>query len=85
MPELDETSEYRHLSNLCHEYQQLVELIESGRLETEEIRHLNGERSVLHDQIMEEMQRLRIAFDDRDDARRKAFKLAKWVKSDDNF
>lgn len=79
MPEIDPTSRFAHLVNLCQDYQEMIDLIESGTLETEEIRQLNGERSVLHDQIMEEMTRLGMAFTDRVDAMRQALKIARWL------
>lgn len=78
MPELDPTSPYAHLVTLCREYQEMVELIQSGMLETDEIRQLNGQRSVIHDQIMEELRRLGKPFRDREHARDMAFTIAKW-------
>lgn len=78
MPDADPTSPYAHLVSLCREYQDMVELIQSGTLETEEIRYLNGQRSVLHDQLMEELRRLGKPFRDREHARNLAFQIAKW-------
>ncbi|RRR72137.1 MAG: hypothetical protein EI684_10510 [Candidatus Viridilinea halotolerans] len=80
MSDFDATSRYAHLITLSHEYQELIDSTEMGGLETEEIRYLNGQRSVLHDQIMEEMMRLGMHFTDRGDAMRKAIKLARWQK-----
>jgi hypothetical protein len=79
MPDLDPTSQYTRLIILCREYQELIDQIESGGLETEEIRYLNGQRSVLHDQVMEEMARLGMPFSDRADAMRQAVKIARWL------
>jgi hypothetical protein len=78
MPDLDPTSRYAHLLNLCQDYQELVEQIQSGMLETDEIRELNGQRSVLHEQIMAEMKRVGKPFIDREHARNLAFQIAKW-------
>ncbi|WP_129628248.1 hypothetical protein [Candidatus Oscillochloris fontis] len=70
---------YDYLISLCREYQQLVDDIQSGMLETDEIRELNGQRTVLHEQVMEEMQRLGISFTDREHAMRQAFQIARWL------
>lgn len=78
MPDLDPTSPYARLFTLCREYQEMVELIQSGMLETDEIRQLNGQRSVLHDQLIEELSRLGKPFRDREHARDLAFQIAKW-------
>lgn len=69
---------FDHLITLCREYQELIDQIESGGLETEEIRYLNGQRSVLHDQIMAEMKRVGVSFRDREHARNKAIQIARW-------
>lgn len=79
MPDADPTSLYAHLISLCREYQEMIDYIEGGGLETEEIRYLNGQRSVLHDQVMEEMTRLGMTFSDRADAMRKAVQIARWL------
>jgi hypothetical protein len=78
MPDPDATSRYAHLASLCQDYQELVEQIQSGMLETDEIRELNGQRSVLHEQIMAEMKRIGKPFKDREHARNLAFQIAKW-------
>jgi hypothetical protein len=78
MPDYDSTSPYAHLFSLCREYQEMVEQIQSGMLETDDIRALNSQRSVLHDQIMEELTRLGKPFKSREHARNMAFQLAKW-------
>lgn len=79
MPDADPTSRFAHLVSLCREYQEMIDTIEGGGLETEEIRYLNGQRSVLHDQVMEEMTRLRMTFTARADAMRQAVKIARWL------
>lgn len=79
MPDPDATSRYAHLINLCRDYQEMIDLIQSGTLETDEVRELNGQRSVLHEQVMEEMTRLRMPFADRADAMRQAIKIARWL------
>nr|WP_044200912.1 hypothetical protein [Oscillochloris trichoides] len=71
-------SSYAYLISLCREYQQLVDDIQSGMLETDDIRELNGQRTVLHEQVMEEMRRLGKSFTDREHAMRLAFQLARW-------
>jgi hypothetical protein len=78
MSDLDPTSPFAHLINLCRDYQELVELIQSGMLDTDDIRELNGQRSVLHEQIMAELTRLGKPFRDREHARNLAFQIAKW-------
>lgn len=78
MPELDPTSPFARLINMVCEYRDIIDLTESGNLETEEIRILLGDRSVLHDAIIEEMQRLKIPVVDRDDAMIKAYQYAQW-------
>jgi cell division FtsZ-interacting protein ZapD len=79
MPDPDATSRYAHLINLCRDYQEMIDLIQSGTLETDEVRELNGQRSVLHEQVMEEMTRLGMPFADRVDAMRQAVKIARWL------
>lgn len=78
MPDPDATSRYAHLINLCRDYQEIIDLIQSGTLETDEVRELNGQRSVLHEQVMEEMTRLGMSFSDRAHAMRKAIMIARW-------
>lgn len=79
MPDFDATSRWARLIILCREYQEMIDQIEAGGLETEEVRYLNGQRSVLHDQVMEEMTRLGMPFADRADAMRRAVKIARWL------
>lgn len=64
---------------LCRDYQEIIDLTQSGTLEADEVRELNSQRSVLHEQIMEEMTRLGMPFTDRVDAMRQAIKLARWL------
>jgi hypothetical protein len=80
MPELDSTSPYYHLATLCQEYQELIDLLQGGMLDTEDLRILQGQRSVIHDQIMEEMTRLGLTYADRAEAMRKAIKIARWTR-----
>ena len=79
MPDPDATSRLAHLISLCRDYQEIIDLIQSGTLETDEVRELNGQRSVLHEQVMEEMARLGMRFTDRADAMRQAIKIARWL------
>lgn len=79
MPDADPTSRLAHLISLCRDYQEIIDLTQSGGLETDEIRELNGQRSVLHEQVMEEMTRLGMTFTDRGDAMRQAVKIARWL------
>lgn len=79
MPDFDATSRYAHLINLCQDYQELIDQIMSGLYETEEVRYMNGQRSVLHDQVMEEMDRLGMDYTDRVDAMKQALKIARWL------
>ncbi|NTW97100.1 MAG: hypothetical protein HGB28_00930 [Oscillochloris sp.] len=79
MPDLDPTSRFAHLVNLCRDYQEIIDQTQSGMLETDEIRELNGQRSVLHEQVMQEMRQLGLTFTNREDAMRKAFKIARWL------
>jgi hypothetical protein len=78
MPDPDATSRYAHLISLCRDYQDIIDHTQSGMLDTDEIRELNSQRSVLHEQVMDEMRHLGIAFADRVDAMKKALKLARW-------
>lgn len=41
MPEIDPTSPYAHLIQLALEYQEIIELMESGALDIEELARLN--------------------------------------------
>ena len=79
MPDPDPTSRFAHLISLCRDYQEIIDLTQSGGLETDEVRELNGQRSVLHEQVMEEMRRHGMAFADRADAMRHAVKIARWL------
>jgi hypothetical protein len=79
MPDLDPTSRYAHLVILCQEYQEIIDLTQAGTLDTDEVRALNGQRSVLHEQLMAEMTRLEMPFSDRVDAMKQALKLARWL------
>ena len=81
MPESDPLSPYAHVIQLAREYVDVIELIEQGGLDTDEIRHLLGQRTVLHDQIIAEFERLHISYTDRDDVRARAFQLAKWLSA----
>jgi hypothetical protein len=80
MPDIDATSRYYHLIQLVQEYREIIDQVEHGGLETEEIRYLQGQRSVTHDQIIEEFVRLKIPFVDREDVMRQAFRIAQWAR-----
>lgn len=79
MPDIDPLSPYAHVIQLSREYVELIELVEQGGLETNEIHELLSQRSVLHDQIIAEFDRLNIPYTDRDDVRARAFQFAKWL------
>ena len=79
MPDIDPLSPYAHVIQLAREYVDLIELVEQGGLETDDIRELQGQRSVLHDQIIAEFDRLNIPYTDRDNVRARAFQFAKWL------
>jgi hypothetical protein len=79
MPDPDATSRFAHLIRLCRDYQDIIDQTQSGMFETDEIQELNSQRSVLHEQVMEEMTRLTIPFTDRADAMRQALKIARWL------
>jgi hypothetical protein len=78
MSDPDATSRYTYLISLCRDYQEIIDQTQSGMLDTDEIRELNSQRSVLHEQVMDEMRNLGIAFADRVDAMKKALKIARW-------
>jgi hypothetical protein len=80
MPEIDPNSPYAHLIRLTLEYKETIDLTESGMLETEDIRELLGQRSLLHDSIIAELERLNISFEGREDAMRKAYQIAQWYR-----
>jgi hypothetical protein len=80
MPEIDPSSQYAPLIQLTLEYREIIEQTESGMLETEERRVLLGDRSILHDMIIAEMERLGIPIQGREDAMRKAYQIAQWFR-----
>ena len=80
MPEIDPTSPYARLIQLALEYKETIDMSESGMFETDEVRELLGQRSLLHDQIIAEFQRLGMPITNRDDAMRKAYQLAQWYR-----
>ena len=80
MPEIDPSSPYFRLFQLVQEYREIISQTEQGGLETEDIRHLLGQRSVTHDQIIDEFVRLNIPFVDREDVMRQAFRMAQWLR-----
>ena len=80
MPEIDPTSPYAHLIQLTIEYKETIDLIESGGLETEEVQQLYGQRSLLHNDIIAELERLNIPVNSREDAMRKAYQIAQWFR-----
>lgn len=48
----------RHLAELLWDYDNILELLETAGLPMEQMRLLDGERMLLHNQIIEEVQRL---------------------------
>lgn len=80
MPEIDPTSSYAHLIQLTIEYKETIDLTESGMLETEEVHQLLSQRSLLHNAIIAELERLNIPSNSREDAMRKAYQLAQWFR-----
>lgn len=80
MPEIDPTSPLAHLIQLCKEYKEIIDQMRSGRFETEEIHYLSGQRTVLHDQIIAEMEHLGIIIEDREEAMQRAFQIAQWLR-----
>jgi hypothetical protein len=80
MPDIDPNSAYAYLIYLALEYWEIIEWIQSGMLDTEEIHYLDTQRVVLHEQILEEMSRLNLPISDRDEAAQQAIKIAKRYK-----
>jgi hypothetical protein len=86
MPELDPTSQYARLVQLAWEYQEIIEHTEDPSFTTEELGILNSERTVLHEQIIAELQRLGEPVEDRTAAMQMALRIAKWVRrSEDDY
>lgn len=83
MPDIEPNSPYYHLIQLALDYRKLINLIEQGGLSTEEIQHLNGDRSVLHNQIIEEFAHLGQPVTSREEAMQKALRLVQWYPSDE--
>ena len=79
MPELDPTSPYAHLAQLAREYLEIIERAEDTSLTSEERQILSSERTVLHDQVIEELRRLGQPKEDREAAMKFAIMVAKWV------
>ncbi len=80
MPDLDPTSPYARLIQLSLEYKETIDMAEFGLYETEEVYELLRQRSLLHDAIIVEFQRLGISIASRDDAMRKAYQYAQWFR-----
>ncbi len=80
MPEIDPTSPYAHLIQLSLDYKEAIDMAESGLYETDDVRELLSQRSLLHDAIIAEFQRLGISITSRDDAMRKAYRYAQWYR-----
>jgi hypothetical protein len=80
MPEIDPTSSYARLIQLTLEYKETIDLIESGMLETEEIRVLLSQRSLLHNDIIAELERLNKPVESREEAMRLAYQIAQWYR-----
>lgn len=79
MPELDSTSEYAHLVQLARDYLKIIERTQDPSYTMEELQILSSERTVLHDQIIEELRRLGKPIDHREAAMRFAIRVAKWI------
>lgn len=79
MPEYDSTSPYARLVQLAWEYQEIIEHAQDTSLTYEERLILSSDRTVLHDQIIEELRRLGQPIEDREEAMKFAIKVAKWV------
>lgn len=58
----------RHLAELLNDYDATIEIMQTSGLPIEQIRSLEGERMVLHDMIIEEVQRLGYTVNTREDA-----------------
>jgi hypothetical protein len=80
MPDIDPNSPYAHLIYLALEYWEIIEWIQSGMLDTEEIQYLDAQRVVLHEQILEEMSRLKLPISDRTEAAQQAINIARRYK-----
>jgi hypothetical protein len=86
MPELDPTSPYALLVQLAWEYQEIIERTEDPSFTVEELDILNSDRTVLHEQIIAELQRLGEPVEDRTAAMRLALRIAKWFpRSEDDY
>ena len=79
MPELDSTSDYAYLAQLAKEYKKTIERTEDPSFTMDELQILLSERTVLHDQIIEELLRLGIPVKSREDAMKFAFRVANWI------
>lgn len=80
MPEIDPTSSYAHLIQLSIEYKEIIDLIESGMLETDDVRQLYGQRSLLHNAIIDELARLNMPAKSREEAMQTAYRYANWFR-----
>lgn len=80
MPEFDSTHPQAYLIQLCIEYKETIDQIGSGLYETEEVYYLTGQRAALHDDIIREMERLGIPIADREDAMKRAIRIAQWLR-----
>jgi hypothetical protein len=79
MSELDPTSDHARLVQLAWEYQQVIERAQDPSYTMEDLQILSSERTVLHDQIIEELRRLGKPIEDRAAAMRYAIMVAKWI------
>jgi hypothetical protein len=61
-----------HLAELLAEYKETIDLLQTSGLPMEEIKELEAQRMVLHDMIIEEVQRLGYVVHSREDALWKA-------------
>lgn len=85
MPELDSTSPYHRISILAWEYKEIVERCEDPSINVHELQTLNSERTVLHNQVIEEFARLGEHFPDRESAMKRAMIIAKWARPAEDY
>ena len=86
MPEFDPTSRYAHLIELAWDYQDIIDQADDPSFTMEELSILNSQRSVLHDQIIAELERLGEPAKDRTAAMQFALRAARWMpRSGDDY
>lgn len=85
MPELDSTSRFYRIAILAWEYKEIVERCEDPSINVQDLQVLNSERTVAHDQVIEELARLGEYFPDRESAMKRAMFIAKWARPAENY